>query len=82
MSEEKNKPEEHDEDRPEVEEVVTEFGDVRVRSGFEIEEVEPGIMDVNIFGPIFECLEDEDDLEDLDLVDEEIIHEGHDEAEE
>ncbi len=61
--------EEPDEDKPEVEEVITDFGDVRVRSGFEIEEVEPGVVGINIFGPIFEFLDDEedDDLDDLEL---------------
>jgi len=54
MSEEKNKPEDHDEDRPEVEEVVTEFGDIRLRSGFEIDQHEPGVLGINLFGPIFE----------------------------
>jgi len=82
MSEEKKKPEEQP--QPEIEEVITDFGDgVRVRSGFQIEEVGPGIMGVNIFGPIFE-FDDDDDLEDedLDLEDEDGNQEDHDEAEE
>ena len=77
MSEEKNKPEDHDEDRPEVEEVVTEFGDIRLRSGFEIDQHEPGVLGINLFGPIFEF--DDDDLE---VDDEEGNQESHDEAEE
>jgi len=68
MSEENKKPEEHDDDQPEVEEVVTDFGHVRMRSGFELEEREPGVLGVNIFGPVFEFLDGEDDdPEDLDL---------------
>ena len=83
MSDEKKRPEERDEDRPEVEEVVSEFGDIRVKSGFEIEEVQPGQLEINLFGPIFE-FDDEDDLdeEDLDLEDEDGNQESHDEAEE
>ncbi len=79
MSEE-TQPEENDQDRPEVEEVVSDFGDVRVRSGFQIEEVEPGVLGINIFGPVFEF--DCDDLDDLDLDDEEDDQESHDETEE
>jgi hypothetical protein len=72
MSDEKRKPQDHDEDRPEVEEVSTEFdGGFAVRSGFSIEEQEPGVLGVNIFGPLFEFLDDdEDDLKDLELNDE------------
>jgi len=76
MSEEK-KPEDRGDDRPEVEEVVTEFGDIRVKSGFEIEEVEPGVLGINLFGPTF--LFDDDDL---DMEDEEGNQEDHDEAKE
>lgn len=54
---------------PEVEEVVTDFGDVRVRSGFQMEEVEPGVLSVNLFGPVFELPDDDED--DLDLDDDE-----------
>lgn len=51
--------------QPEREEVVTDFGEVRVRSGFEVEEVEPGVVAFNIFGPVFEVDDlDEDDLDD------------------
>lgn len=57
--EEKKEPE----DRPEIEEVVTDFGDVRVRSGFEIQEVEPGLVAFNIFGPVFEVDDDDEDLD-------------------
>ncbi len=78
MSEE-TQPGENDEDRPEVEEVVTEFGDgVSVRSGFVIEEQEPGVLGINIFGPIFEF----DDDDDGDLEDQEDDQESHDETEE
>ena len=62
MSEEKKTPE--DQPQPEIEEVVTDFGDVRVRSGFEIEEVEHGVLEVNLFGPFFEFLDDDPNLED------------------
>lgn len=49
-----------------VEEVVTEFDEgIRVRSGFQIEEVEPGVLDITILGPFFE-VEDDEDLEDED----------------
>jgi hypothetical protein len=51
--------------QPEVEEVVTDFGEVRVRSGFEVEEVEPGVVSVNLFGPVFE-VDDLDDEEEQD----------------
>ncbi len=69
MTEENKKP--NDNDQPEVEEVVTDFGDMRIRSGFEIEEQEPGVLGVNIFGPFIEFLdEDDDDLEDLEQEDE------------
>lgn len=79
MSDEKKRPEEKDEDRPQVEEVVTDLGEVRVRSGFQIEEFQPGVLGINIFGPVLEFLDDEDD--DLDLEHEEGSQEGHDEAE-
>lgn len=49
---------------PEIEEVVTDFGDVRVRSGFEVEEVEPGVVAFNIFGPLFEVDDEDEDLDD------------------
>ncbi|MDY0166630.1 MAG: hypothetical protein RBS80_08810 [Thermoguttaceae bacterium] len=51
-----------------VEEVVTEFDEgIRVRSGFQIEEVEPGVLDITILGPFFEVEDEEDkDLEDED----------------
>lgn len=56
------------EDRPERQEVVTDFGDVRVRSGFEVEEQGPGMVSFNIFGPIFEFPDSDQDLDDdLDL---------------
>ena len=78
MSEENRKVEDHDEDQPRFEEVVTEFDEgVRVRSGFEIEEVGPGQLEINLFGPTF--LFDDDDLE---VDDEHGNQESHDEAEE
>jgi hypothetical protein len=50
---------------PDVEEVVTEFeGGIRVRSGFEAQEVEPGVVAFNIFGPVFEFDGDDEDLDD------------------
>lgn len=68
MCEEENRqPERHDEDQAEVEEVTTEFDDsIRVRSAFTIDEIEPGVLGINIFGPIFEF----DDEEEHDLDDE------------
>jgi hypothetical protein len=78
MSDEKRKPEDHDEDQPEVEEVVTEFDQgIRIRSGFSIDEQEPGVLGINLVGPTF--LFDDDDL---DLEDEEGNQEDPDEAEE
>jgi len=77
MSDKKRKPEEHDDDQPEIEEVTTDFGDVRVKSGFEIEEQKPGVLGISLFGPTF--LFDDDDL---DLEDQEGNQEDHDEAEE
>ena len=61
-----------DGNKPNVEEVVTEFDEgIRVRSGFQIEQVEPGVLDITILGPFFEVEDEEDkDLEDLDLEDE------------
>ena len=57
-----------DRKEPDVEEVVTEFDEgIRVRSGFQIEEVEPGVLDITILGPFFEVEDEEDkDLEDED----------------
>jgi len=81
MSEENKKPKEHDDDQPEVEEVVTEFGDIRVKSGFEIEEQEPGVLGISLFSPTF-LFDDDDDLEGEDLEDGENNHDGHKEAEE
>ena len=59
---------EQPEDRPQIEEVVSEFDGIRLRSGFRIEEVDPGVVNVNIFGPVFEF---DDDGDDLDLEDQE-----------
>lgn len=47
-------------DQPEVEEAITEFDGLRLRSGFLMEEMEPGVLNVAIFGPIFEVTEDND----------------------
>jgi len=48
-------------EQPEVDEVVTEFdGGIRMRSGFEIEEQEPGVLGINIFGPVFEFDDDDE----------------------
>ena len=53
-------------DDPEVGEVVSDFGDVRVRSGFEIKEQEPGVLSVNIFGPFIEFLNEDDEADEDD----------------
>ena len=45
--------EEVNDDRPDIEEVVTRLGDVRVRSGFIVEELETGVLGISVFGPIF-----------------------------
>lgn len=50
--------------QPEIEEVVTDFGDVRVRSGFQIEEQGPGVVGINILAPVFEFPDDSDDSDD------------------
>ncbi len=55
------KSEDRDEDQSELHEVVSDCGDVRVRSGFEIEEIEPGQMGISIFGPIFDFLDDDEE---------------------
>jgi hypothetical protein len=60
------KHEDRDDDQSEAEEVVSDFGDfgVRVRSEFEIEELEPGVLGVNIFGPFIEFLDDGNESDD------------------
>jgi len=67
-----NKHEHPDEDQPDIEEVITDFDNgIQVRSGFEITEQEPGMLGVNIFGPIFEFMaEDGEDDESEDGQDE------------
>ena len=44
--------------KPGPEEVVTDFGGVRLRSSFEITETKPGELTINIDGPIFEFDDD------------------------
>jgi len=63
LSDKRNKkPDDRDDDRPNIEEVVTDFDNgIRVRSSFEIEEVEPGVLGISIHGPIFEFLSEFDD---------------------
>jgi hypothetical protein len=48
-------------DDADVEEVVSDFGDARVRSQFEIVEQGPGVLGINIFGPFLEFGDGEDD---------------------
>lgn len=43
-----------DEEQPEAEEVVTDFGDVRMRSSFRIVEEAPGQVSFSIEGPVFD----------------------------
>ena len=45
------RPGEPDKDKADVEEVISDFGDVRLRSQFEIVEQGPGVLDVSISGP-------------------------------
>ncbi len=56
--EEKERTEELNDDRPDIKEVVTRFGDVRVRSGFKLEELETGVLGISVFGPLFEFVDD------------------------
>jgi len=59
-----NKPEDDqnaDDQQPEVEEVVTEFDGVRIRSSFRIVEEEEGQLSFSIEGPVFEFDLDEDE---------------------
>jgi len=59
------KPDDRNEDQPDIEEVITDFDNgIRVRSGFEIEEQEPGVVGINIFGPLFEFTVEDDELDD------------------
>jgi hypothetical protein len=71
MSEEKRKPEESDDDQPDVEEVVTDFDEgIRVTSAFNIEQQGEGVLGINVFGPTFEFLDGDEDGLDLDDEDE------------
>jgi hypothetical protein len=45
---------------PQRQEVVTDFGGVRLRSSFTIAETEPGQVNINIEGPVFEFDDDDD----------------------
>ena len=64
MSDQEDSPKDQDKDRPDIEEVVSDFDNgIRVRSGFKITEQQSGVLGVNIFGPIFEFLDQHDDLE-------------------
>lgn len=44
--------------QPGPEEVITDFGGVRLRSNFEITEEQPGELTVHIDGPVFEFDDD------------------------
>lgn len=59
----KELPAESDQDKPDIEQVVSDFGDVRMRSGFEINEEETGVLEISIFGPVFEFLDETDEDE-------------------
>ena len=54
-------PGESDKDKADVEEVISDFGSVRLRSQFEIVKQASGVVCINIFGPIFEFSDGEDD---------------------
>jgi len=58
----KQKP---DDDQSEVEEVVTEFDGIRIRSSFEVVEAAPGQLSFSIEGPVFEFpdLDEDEDPE-------------------
>jgi hypothetical protein len=60
MIDEGERRKDQNEDRPNVKEVVSEFDDVLVKSGFEIEQTGPDEVSVNIFGPVFEFLDDDE----------------------
>jgi len=47
-----------DDQKGKTHEVVSNFGPIQVRSGFEIEQTGPGQMSVSIFGPFFQFLDD------------------------
>jgi hypothetical protein len=55
------RPGESDKDKADVEEVVSDFGDVRLRSQFEVTDRGSGVLGINIFGPILEFSDGEDD---------------------
>jgi hypothetical protein len=49
-----------DDKQPEVEEVVTEFDGIRLRSTFRIVEEAPGQLSFSIEGPVFDMDEEEE----------------------
>jgi hypothetical protein len=55
------RPGEPDEDKADVEEVISDFGGVRLRSQFEVTDQGSGVLGINIFGPIFEFIDGDDD---------------------
>jgi hypothetical protein len=61
------RPVEHDyavqQKQPEIHEVTTDFGGVRLRSAFEIVEDKPGQISINIEGPFFEFSDGPDGIE-------------------
>jgi hypothetical protein len=62
-----NRPGEPDEDKADVEEVISDFGDVRLRSQFEVTDQGSGVLGINIFGPFLEFSDGEDDVEEPEL---------------
>lgn len=58
--EEKERTEEPGDDRPSIEEVVTKFGDVHVRSGFILEELGSDVWGISLVGPLFEFVDDDE----------------------
>lgn len=52
-----------DDDQPEVEEVVTDFDGIRLRSSFRIVEEAPGQVSFAIEGPVFEFLDEDEEPE-------------------
>jgi len=49
--------------KPEIHEVTTDFGGVRLRSTFQIVEDKPGQVSINIEGPLIEFPDDEEDTQ-------------------
>jgi hypothetical protein len=55
------RPEEPDKDNADVEEVISDFGDVRLRSQFEVIDQGTGVLGIKLFGPFLEFSDGEDD---------------------